>query len=67
MLPDARGRRRAQRRPCSMTILSMRSLLGAPHPIGPKGLPALADRPLTAITDSSAFACAKARFWEMTR
>jgi diaminohydroxyphosphoribosylaminopyrimidine deaminase / 5-amino-6-(5-phosphoribosylamino)uracil reductase len=30
-------------------------LFSAPHPIGPKGLPALADRPLTAITDSSAF------------
>ena len=30
-------------------------LFGAPHPIGPQGLPALADRPLTVITDSSAF------------
>jgi len=30
-------------------------LFGAPHPIGPQGLPALADRPLTVVTDSSAF------------
>ena len=30
-------------------------LFAAPHPIGPQGLPALADRPLTVITDSSAF------------
>ena len=30
-------------------------LFSAPHPIGPQGLPALADRPLTDITDSSAF------------
>jgi diaminohydroxyphosphoribosylaminopyrimidine deaminase / 5-amino-6-(5-phosphoribosylamino)uracil reductase len=30
-------------------------LFSAPHPIGPEGFPALADRPLTAITDSSAF------------
>jgi diaminohydroxyphosphoribosylaminopyrimidine deaminase / 5-amino-6-(5-phosphoribosylamino)uracil reductase len=30
-------------------------LFSAPQPIGPEGFPALADRPLTAITDSSAF------------
>jgi diaminohydroxyphosphoribosylaminopyrimidine deaminase / 5-amino-6-(5-phosphoribosylamino)uracil reductase len=30
-------------------------LFGAPHPIGPQGLPALADRPLTDITENSAF------------
>lgn len=30
-------------------------LFGAPHPIGPQGLPALADRPLTDVTDGSAF------------
>jgi diaminohydroxyphosphoribosylaminopyrimidine deaminase/5-amino-6-(5-phosphoribosylamino)uracil reductase len=30
-------------------------LFSAPHPIGPQGLPALADRPLTVITDSSDF------------